>query len=106
MAEATKELASFVDRYSEICISDSSAGFNTEVLEALELKNLLDLSLVTAECALNRTESRGGHAREDYPERNDDQFLKHTLAWFDESKVTIGYKDVDISRFAPKARTY
>jgi succinate dehydrogenase / fumarate reductase flavoprotein subunit len=106
MAEAVQDLTGLLDQFSNIRVSDKSSRFNTEPLEALELKNLLDLSLVTAVCALNRTESRGGHAREDYPDRDDGRFLNHTLAWLDGTKVTLGSKAVDTSRFAPKPRTY
>ena len=67
MKEAVTELVELKDRFSAVGVADTSSGFNTELLEALELKNLLDLALVTAVCAEQRTESRGGHAREDYP---------------------------------------
>jgi succinate dehydrogenase / fumarate reductase, flavoprotein subunit len=106
MNEAMAELTALRESFSEVRVSDATSKFNTEPLEALELENLLDLSLVTAVCAGNRTESRGGHAREDYPDRDDQRFLKHTLAWLDGTKVTLGSKEVDTSRFAPKARTY
>ena len=106
MAEATQELTELHGLFKEIRVSDASARFNTEPLDALELKNLLDLSLVTACCALRRAESRGGHAREDYPDRDDTIFLNHTLARLDDTNVTMGSKDVDVSRFPPKARTY
>ena len=106
MDEAVAELIALRGLFSEIRVSDASSKFNTEPLEALELENLLDLSLVTAVCALNRAESRGGHAREDYPDRDDVRFLEHTLAWLDGTTVTLGSKAVDRSHFAPKARTY
>ena len=106
MSEAVLELTGLQEQFAGIRVSDRSSRFNTEPLEALELKNLLDLSLVTAACALHRTESRGGHAREDYPERNDENFLHHTLAWLDKTKVRLGTKPVDTSRFAPKPRVY
>ena len=106
MEEAVEELKELRQAFSQIRVNDSATGFNTELLEALELKNLLDLSLVTAVSALNRKESRGGHAREDYPDRDDKQFLKHTIARLDGNEVKLGSKHVDISKFEPKARIY
>jgi succinate dehydrogenase / fumarate reductase, flavoprotein subunit len=106
MAEAVQDLTGLQEQFGEIRVSDTSSRFNTEPLDALELKNLLDLSMVTAASALHRTESRGGHAREDYPDRNDEKWLKHTLAWLDKTNVTLGSKEVDLSRFPPKPRTY
>jgi succinate dehydrogenase / fumarate reductase flavoprotein subunit len=106
MEEAVTEIVELKNRFRDIRVADTSSGFNTEILDALELKNLLDLAHVTAVSALNRTESRGGHAREDYPDRNDEQFLKHTLAWLDGSKVVLGSKKVDTSKYTPKPRTY
>jgi succinate dehydrogenase / fumarate reductase flavoprotein subunit len=75
-------------------------------LEIIELGNLLDLSLLTAASALNRTESRGAHSREDYAERDDDNWLKHTLAYLEGDEVRIDHKAVDISIWEPKPRTY
>ena len=77
-----------------------------ELLDVLELGNLLDLALITARCAQNRTESRGAHARDDFPERDDCNWLKHTLAWLDAGTVRISYKPVDVSVWAPKPRAY
>jgi succinate dehydrogenase / fumarate reductase, flavoprotein subunit len=104
--EAVLELTDLKEQFGHVRVSDETSRFNTEVLEALELENLLDLALITATCALQRTESRGGHAREDFPERDDGRFLRHTLAWLDRTKVTIGSKAVDLSRFPAKPRTY
>ena len=106
MEEAVAELAELRGRCNALRVADTSSGFNTEALEALELKNLLDLAFVTATCALRRRESRGGHAREDFPERDDEHYLHHTLAWLDGSSVRLGSKPVDLSKFAPKPRTY
>jgi succinate dehydrogenase / fumarate reductase flavoprotein subunit len=77
------------------------------VLQILELENLLDLSLVTAASAANRTESRGAHSRKDFPERDDDQWLKHTMAYLkNDGEVSIDYKEVDTSIWEPKPRVY
>jgi succinate dehydrogenase / fumarate reductase flavoprotein subunit len=94
------------DQYKNISVQDSSRSFNSHLLEILELGNLLDLAYLTTASALNRKESRGAHAREDYPERDDANWLKHTLTWLIQDEVKIGSKPVDISRWKPKPRKY
>ena len=106
MQGAVKELQSLREEFEGVRIQDKNGSFNQEVLSILELQNLLDLSLVTASSALNRTESRGAHSREDYPDRDDKQWLKHTLASLDGNDVKISYKKVDTSIWEPKPRKY
>ncbi|MFQ5341726.1 MAG: succinate dehydrogenase flavoprotein subunit [Anaerolineae bacterium] len=101
--EAVRELKA---RFRDAQIEDKGKRFNTDLLEAWELGNLLDLAEVVATCALNRTESRGAHAREDYPKRDDENWLKHTLAYKTEDGIEIKYKPVVITRFEPKERVY
>jgi succinate dehydrogenase / fumarate reductase flavoprotein subunit len=94
------------DRHGAVSIGDCGAVFNTDLLEANELGYLLDLAEVMVVSALARTESRGAHSREDFPERNDAKWLKHTLAYQGARGPTLRYKPVSITRFEPKPRTY
>jgi len=100
---------------SDLHVTDRSLIWNTDLVETLELDNLLAQAVVTMDSALNRTESRGAHAREDFPERDDKNWMKHTLAWMDRTtgEVTIDYRPVhtytltnDVSYIEPKARVY
>jgi succinate dehydrogenase flavoprotein subunit len=93
-------------RMGGIRVQDKSLPFNTELLGVLELGNLVDLAYVTAIAARARTESRGAHARDDFPARNDERWLKHSLAWLAEKEVVLGSRPVDISRWQPKPRVY
>jgi succinate dehydrogenase / fumarate reductase flavoprotein subunit len=94
------------DRYGKVSIADCGSVFNTELLEAQELGYLLDIALVTVTSALARQESRGAHSREDFPERDDKKWLKHTLAYQGKDGPSLRYKQVSITRFEPKPRIY
>jgi succinate dehydrogenase / fumarate reductase flavoprotein subunit len=80
--------------------------FNTELLNAWELGNLLDVAEVVTVSALNRKESRGGHSREDFPQRDDKNWLKHTLIRRRNGSLEIDYKPVTITKYQPKERVY
>ncbi len=106
MQAAVTEIKELRERYQSVRVQDTSKQFNTDLLELIELGNMLDLALITAASALERQESRGAHSREDYPERDDQNWLKHTLAYLDGSEVRLAYKDVDTSFWPPKPRSY
>ncbi len=111
--EGIAAMADIKRSFSEVGIKDKSLIWNTDLVETLELDNLLCQANVTINAAGNRHESRGGHAREDYPLRDDDQWLKHTLTWMDGDGVKIDYRPVhlytltdEVAAIPPKERVY
>nr|MBA2556492.1 succinate dehydrogenase flavoprotein subunit [Chloroflexota bacterium] len=99
-------IRSLQGRYRRARVQDQGRVFNTELLEARELGYMLDCAEATVASALARRESRGGHFREDFPERNDTDWLAHSLAYRAEGGPVLRYKPVTITRFEPKPRTY
>ena len=111
LKQALSDIYDLRRRYRNISIQDKGARYNTDLLEAIELGFLLDLAEVTVVGALERKESRGGHAREDYPNRDDVNFLRHTMAYRGadsggEHSVRLDYKPVNITRYQPMERKY
>jgi succinate dehydrogenase / fumarate reductase flavoprotein subunit len=106
MKKAVEDIQALREQFTELRLEDDSPNFNSDLLGILELQNLLDISAITAASALNRTESRGAHSREDYPDRDDPQWLKHSLAELGPRGVELRYKDVDVSIWKPKPRVY
>ncbi len=104
--EAVEKVRELRNRYGKIRVQNRSNLFNQELLEALELGYLLELAEVAAMSAAARKESRGAHSRADYPDRDDDNWLKHTMAFRTERGVELRYKPVNISFFDPKPRTF
>ncbi|MBS0271264.1 MAG: succinate dehydrogenase flavoprotein subunit [Proteobacteria bacterium] len=102
MEVGVHKIKDIVASYKDIQLSDRSMVWNSDLVEALELENLLQQSLVTINSALNRTESRGAHAREDYPERDDVNWMKHTVARLKEDKVSFTYRPVHLYTLSPE----
>ncbi len=95
------------DRLRNIQLDDRSNCFNTELIAALELENMFDIANAVAHSALARTESRGSHQRTDFPDRDDANFLKHSMAYrTDEGPPRIEYLDVVITKWPPAERVY
>ncbi|HEX9772839.1 MAG TPA: FAD-binding protein, partial [Steroidobacteraceae bacterium] len=114
LAEGVAKLTDVHASFADVRVSDRSLIWNTDLVETLELANLLEQALVTMSSAANRRESRGAHAREDFPQRDDAGWLKHTLAWLDDAgRVRIDYRPVhletltqDVASIPPRPRTY
>ncbi|MDH6580134.1 succinate dehydrogenase flavoprotein subunit [Kitasatospora sp. MAP5-34] len=108
---AVADIAALRERYKNVAIQDKGQRYNTDLLEAVELGNLLDLAEVLAVSALAREESRGGHYREDFPTRDDKKFMQHTMAYQEvaadgTTSIRLDYKPVVTTRYQPMERKY
>uniref|UniRef100_A0A7C3PK44 Succinate dehydrogenase flavoprotein subunit n=1 Tax=Oscillatoriales cyanobacterium SpSt-418 TaxID=2282169 RepID=A0A7C3PK44_9CYAN len=106
MQEGLTQLRAIQQRYSQVRLDDKGKTWNTELIEALELRNLMTVGEMILASALNRRESRGAHSREDFPNRDDSEFLKHTLVYYSPAGIDIQYKPVSITMFEPQERKY
>jgi fumarate reductase flavoprotein subunit len=106
MEETCRELAQLRERYEDLTLEDSSSVFNTELVAALELQNMLDVAQTVAVSAASRNESRGAHTRKDAPSRDDTNFLHHTLCYFDPAGPRLDKKPVTLGRWEPEERKY
>ncbi|MGZ5027579.1 MAG: succinate dehydrogenase flavoprotein subunit, partial [Methylobacter sp.] len=113
LAEGINMMAEVRKTFADVSVTDQSLIWNTDLVETLELDNLLSQATVAINAAANRTESRGAHAREDYPKRDDENWLKHTLTWLDGNNVEIDYRPVhmytltdEVDVIPPKERVY
>lgn len=114
LKEGVKKMEDVHTSFNHLQLSDRGLVFNTDLVEALELDNLRDQALITVVSAENRKESRGAHAHEDFPDRNDDEWMKHSICWIDEKgKYTLDYRPVhqytlsnEVQAVPPKKRVY
>ena len=113
LQEGVNRIAEVAASFDDVKVGDQSLIWNTDLVETLELDNLLGQAQVTMNAAANRQESRGGHAREDFPKRDDELWMKHTLTWRDNNQVKIDYRPVhlftltdEVEVVAPKERVY
>jgi len=106
LMEALETIREARERYRDVNVKDSSQTFNTDLTQTLELRSILDVAEAVTLGALERTESRGAHWRYEHQERNDDDWLKHTLVYHTDDGPSVEYEDVEIKEYKPKARSY
>jgi succinate dehydrogenase / fumarate reductase flavoprotein subunit len=106
LSSGLKEIRDLKNRFKNMKVEDKGNSFNMEIASALQLDYMLDLAEVTTAGALARTESRGAHSRRDYPKRDDQNWLKHTLAYCTKDGPRLDYASVTITKWPPAARTY
>ena len=107
LRRAENDLATLRARYADVAVTDKGRRFNSDLLEAIELGFLLDLAEALVVSARARTESRGAHFREDHPQRDDDAFLRHTMAYREaDGTIRLAYKPVVQTRYQPTERKY
>ena len=113
LKEGVNEIRKPYEGMDDLSVKDKSLIFNTDLVETLEFDNLIRQAITTMDSAYHRKESRGAHAREDFPKRNDEKFMQHTLSWCDGKKTKIDYRPVhrstlsnDVQYFPPQERVY
>ncbi len=106
MTQGLEKIEKIQNNYSQIYLDDKGSCWNTELIEALELRSLMVVGKMILTSALNRQESRGAHCREDFTERDDEKYLQHTMAYYSAAGIDIQYRPVAITMFEPKERKY
>jgi succinate dehydrogenase / fumarate reductase flavoprotein subunit len=106
LLEAKAVVDDLRDRFQGVVVTDKGRTFNQSLIHTIETGYLLDLAATMVTGAIERTESRGGHARLDYPERDDENWMKHTLAYLDDDEIRLDYSEVTVTKFEPQVRSY
>jgi succinate dehydrogenase / fumarate reductase flavoprotein subunit len=106
LSKGLGEIRKLTQRFADISLKDKNSVYNTNLVNVFETENLLNLAEVVVTSALAREESRGGHARIDFPKRDDEKWLKHTVVSFSKEGPRLDYKPVDVSRWKPVERKY
>jgi succinate dehydrogenase/fumarate reductase flavoprotein subunit len=94
------------DQYRGVIVTDKGRTFNQSLIHTIETGFLLDLAATMVPGAIERTESRGAHWRLDYPDRDDERWMKHTLAYLEDDQIRLDYSEVAVTRYQPEVRTY
>ena len=113
LKEGINDIRKSFDGMESISVKDKSLIYNTDLVETLEFDNLIRQAIITMDSAYQRKESRGAHARDDFPKRDDEKFMKHTLSWCNGKETKIDYRSVhkttltsDVQYFPPQERVY
>ncbi len=106
LEEAVRKISDLRKRSLNMYVTDKSNNYNTEAFNAFETRNMLDVAFAISSAALNRKETRGAHYRDDYPNRDDDNWMKHTITYLGDNEIKITYKPVNYTRWKPEPRVY
>jgi succinate dehydrogenase / fumarate reductase flavoprotein subunit len=106
LREAQATVADLREKFKGVVVTDKGRTFNQSLIHTIETGYLLDLAATMVAGAVERTESRGAHSRVDHPERDDDNWMKHTLSYLDDDEIRLDYSEVTVTKYEPQVRSY